>query len=294
MTRSRGSFPALGSIVEHTYILAYNEDTSLLDHALREEGFTPIVLRPSYTARELTYSRTIRCLLNHDSAWRRASTHNGLTLIVESDFVPCEGFGGLPIPFAPAAHHGAAWAFLYGGGPRIFKRYADGSLQGHAACPVAYLISQQVAIWLVEYTREELARHGDLTRYSLWDTQFQWHLMGKGAICFMPWRQYGEHGGLSNPEHQRAGVGVAKRNPALARFGICANHRADVLWRPLKFLPQYAHGNRGVLWRARAEAKLIGWLKLFGGRVVVQNGPFALGQRLRLNFACLLRLCSPF
>jgi hypothetical protein len=287
-------FPSLASIVTRAYILAYTEDTSQLEQALAAEGFSPVALRPRYSDEELTYSRTIRCLLNHDHAWRNAASHDGFTLVMEADFVPCENFGKLPIPFSPAAHGGNAWAFLYGGGPRIFKRHPDGSLQGHAACPVAYLISPRVGAWLAEYTSEELARHGDLTRYSLWDTQFQWHLMGKGALCFMPWHQYGEHGGLSNPEHQRAGTGVAKRNPFLAYLGFGANHHAEVLWSPLKFLPAYARNSRWTFWRTRAEAKLIGWLRLFTGRVVQRTGRRTFGESLRLYAACGLRLCTRF
>ena len=285
-------FPSLTSVVHQTYILAYKEDTSLLEQTLKLEGFKPVVLRPNYSAEELTYSRTIRCLLNHDSAWRHAAANEGITLVIEADFVPCVGFGKLPVPFSPAAHNDVAWAFLYAGGPRVFKRHPDGSLQGHAACPVAYLLSPRVGAWLAEYTREELARHSNLTHYSLWDTEFQWHLMGKGAICFMPWRQYGEHGGISNPEHQRAGIGVAKRNPLLACLGFGANHHAEVLWSQLSFLPLYARGSRWTFWRTRAEAKLIGWMKLFSGRVVLRIGEPTLGQRLRLYAVCLRRLCS--
>jgi hypothetical protein len=250
------------------------------------------VLRPTYTEKELSYSRTIRCLLNHDSAWALARAINGLTLIMEADFVPCEGFGSLPLPFDPAARGDTAWSFLYAGGPRMFSVLPDGSLPGHAACPVAYLISSRVGAWLNEYTREELARHGDLTRYSLWDTQFQWHLMGKGATCFMPWRHYGEHGGLPNREHQSAGIGVAKRFRLIGRLGLGRNHHADVLYAPLKFLPPYAQGRRHRLWRTRLEAKLTGWLKLFSGKVVHPVQPLPLGQKAHLYFLCLARLCA--
>lgn len=289
---TKKSFPPLNSIVRQTYILAYKEDTRLLELALQEESFTPVVLRPEYSSNELSYSRTIRCLLNHNSAWQKAASSKDFTLVMEADFVPCKNFGRLPIPFDPDKHDGRAWAFLYAGGARVFTRHPDGSLQGHAACPVAYLIPPKVGQWLTEYTQEELVRHGDLTQYSLWDTQFQWQLMGKGAICFMPWRHYGEHGGISNPEHKTAGIGIAKRIPLLACLGFGANHHADVLWSSLKFLPPYAQGSRLKFLRTRAEAKLIGWLKLFTGRVVQRINVPTMSQCLRLYTVCLLRLCT--
>jgi hypothetical protein len=286
--------PPLRSYIAQTLIVAYREDTSTLEQALRSEGLDPIVLRPEYTPLELTYSRTIRCLLNHTAAWRRASEVEGYTLVMEADFVPCRGFSDLPMPFAPESQGSAAWAFLYAGGPRIFKRLHDGSMPGHSACPVACLISPQVGKWLCDYTREELVRHSDLTRYSLWDTQFQWHMMGKGATCFMPWRHYGEHGGISNPEHLKAGVGVAKRNPLFRWLGLGSNHHAEVLYAPLHFLPAYAKGSRSRLWRTRLEAKVTAVLKLTCGKVATPDRECSMGERLRLYFSCVVRLCSPY
>lgn len=284
--------PPLRSEISQTIILAYTEMVAELQQALEQEGLRPQVMRPDYTPRELTYSRTIRCMLNHASAWQLASEVVGLTLIVEADFVPCEGFGALPLPFSPKLHGPAAWAFLYAGGPRLFRRFPDGSLQGHAACPVAYVVPPLVAGWLVEYARDELRRQNDPTVYSLWDTQFQWHMMGRGAICFMPFRQYGEHGGLPNPEHRREGVGVGNRWKLLRHLGVGRNHHADVLWSRLKFLPAYARGSRWRFVRTRFEAKLLGWLKLLSGRCVMPQRPLPLPGRLRLYLAGAQRLAG--
>lgn len=286
------SQPSLSVSVVQCVVVAYREDTAELERVLSREGFSPRVLRPAYTPEELGYSRTIRCLLNHATAWHLAAAAPGLTLITEADFVPCAGFGELPLPFDPVRHGEKAWAFLYAGGPRFFQILADGTLQGHAACPVAYVVSPTVARWLVDYVRDELQRQGDLTQYSLWDTQFQWHLMGRGALCFLPWRQYGEHGGAPNPEHQRAGVGVAKRLRPLGLLGLGRNHHADVLAAPLTFLPAYARGSRWRLWLTRAEAKTVGWLKLFTGRMVLIQSPKPWRERLRLHVACARRLVS--
>ncbi len=283
--------PSVRREVVQTIVLAYREETARLETALRAEGLAPQVQRPSYTPTELTYSRTVRCLLNHAAAWARARDAAGLTLIVEADFVPCRGLGDLPLPFDPQVQGSAGWAFLYAGGPRIFRRHPDGSLQGHAACPVAYVISPRVAAWLCEYRDEELQRQADLTAYSLWDTRFQWHIMGKGGRCFLPWRHYGEHGGTGNPEHAAAGVGIARRIPLLSRLGLGRHHRAEVLHGVLHFLPEYAAGSRLRFLRIRLEAKLTAWGKLLTGRMVKTFEPGA-AARFRLQLVCAHRLAG--
>lgn len=285
---------ALKHQLAQSLIIAYREDTSELERALAAEGVSARVLRPAYTEVELTYSRTIRCLLNHANAWRAAADAPGLTLIVEADFVPCVGFGDLPLPWDPAARGDQAWGYLYSAAPRIFGCLPDGTLPGHSATTVAYVVSPCVAAWLCDYVREEMTRHGDLTTYSLWDTQYQWHMMGRGATCFMPFRNYGEHGGIANREHGQAGIGVAKRVRLLSWLGVGRNHHADVLYARLKFLPLYAQGSRRRLWRTRLEAKLLGWLKLLTGRIVMLHGPASFREKVRLHLICARRLCARY
>ena len=284
--------PALAECIVQSFIVAYKEDTSALEHALREEGLPVEVLRPHYTQQELTYSRAIRCLLNHASAWRRAREAGGMTLIVEADFVPCVGLGRMPLPFDPQLHGDAGWAFLYSAGPRMFQCHPDGGLQGHSCTSVAYVVSPRVAGWLTEYVEEELVRNLDLTQYSLWDTQFQWHVMGKGGKCFMPYRNFGEHGGIPNKEHFRERVGFAARLRFLGRMGIGLNHYADVLHGRLKFLPAYAGGSRAKFFRTRLEGKVIGCLKLLAGRVVAAEKSLSPREKLYLRWICLKRLCA--
>jgi hypothetical protein len=284
----------LGANVAHTFILAYRENTEALEQALREEGLSAEVIRPTYTSQELTYSRAIRCLLNHGNAWRRARDMQGMSLIVEADFVPCRGMAQFPLPFSPELEGDGAWAFLYSAGPRMLRCRADGSLQGHSATSVAYVITPLVAGWLVEYLESELIRHGDLTRYSLWDTQFQWHIMGKGGKCFMPFRNFGEHGGRPNTEHHREGVGLGARLRLLTMLGIGRNHHADVLYGPLKFIPEYAHGSRLKFLRTRLEAKVTGWLKLLSGRVVMADPSADKKELRRMRWLCFRRLCSSY
>jgi hypothetical protein len=283
-------FPSLRSVVTQTIIIAYKEDITLLSAVLAEEGFSPVVQRREYSELELGYSRTIRCLLNHDDAWSRARKVSGYTLIVEADFVPCQGFGDLPVPFDPKVQGEKGWAFLYAGGPRVFALHADGSVQGHAACPVAYLISPFLGQCLNTFTTEEFERQPDLTQYSLWDTAFQWYMMGMGARCFMPWRQYGEHGGLPNKEHHKAGISRMTKSWVARLFGVGNNHHADVLYAPLKFSPAYAKGRTWLFYRTRLEAKIFGWLRLFTGRMVMPPGSMPLWQKVRLFHICFRRM----
>ena len=225
----KGTTPALRDCASHCLIVAYRESTESLETALISEGFTVETLRPNYTPLEMTYSRTIRCMLNHANAWEKARKRTGLTIVIEADFVPCVGFGEIPMPFDPAVHGDDAWAYLYSGGPRFFEVLPDRTLRGHSSTTVAYLLSPRVAALCAEYGREELIRHGDLTQYSLWDTQFQWHVMGKGGKCFMAYRQFGEHGGMPNKEHRGAPTGILLKLPFASKLGIGLNHHADTL-----------------------------------------------------------------
>ena len=89
--------PPLRKLIKRTIILAYREDTSQLENTLRAAGLDPVIQRRTYTPTEQTYSRTIRCLLNHTDAWRAAAAAtDGYTLILEADFVPCRDFTTLP------------------------------------------------------------------------------------------------------------------------------------------------------------------------------------------------------
>lgn len=246
--------PALRDCVGRACILAWREDTAPLERALTAEGFQVEVVRPSYSAEELTFSRVARCLLNHRSVWARCAAQSELWIVVEADFVPCRGFGSLPLPF-PLDYRSRAWAWLYAGGPRLYERLPGGYLRGHACTMVATLMGPEVAAALVEFADEEIARNGFET-LSPWDTYLQYHLKKKGMRSFFPLRQYGEHGGLPNPEHAVAGMGMK------------GTHQADVLWGPLHFLPAYAQGSWTRYGLYRARSKLLGAARLLSGRFV--------------------------
>lgn len=283
------AFPAVGQLAPRAIILAYRENTDALEAALRAEGFEVAVQRAVYTAEELTYSRTIRCLLNHRDAWQKAARSDACTLIVESDFVPCRGLATLPAPFDPARHGPLAWAFLYAGGPRIIWAREDGALEGHACCSVAMLVSPAAAAVLLRFVAHTTTGH-DLTVHSLWDTRFQWWAMGEGARCFLPYRHYGEHGGIANPEHIDSRVGWTRHVPALARSELFNNHHAECLAGPLRFLPPYARGSRTRFLAQRLVARLIGWARLMLGRVAAPAAELDAAARRRIRWIAFRRL----
>ncbi len=285
--------PPLRVLIARTIILAYREDTSILENALRAEGLAPVVQRRTYDLTEQTYSRTIRCLLNHADAWRAAAAaSDGYTLIVEADFVPCRGFASLRAPFDPEQHGPLAWAFLYAGGPRFIRVLSGGFIWGHAACPVAILVPPGVATHLAGFADKLIRDTPDLTAYSLWDTVFQWHMMGHGATCFMPYRHYGEHGGLPNPEHKIAGHGRLAQLARRLHLDVFDNHHAECLQAPLAFLPSYARGRRLLYLRTRLLAKLVGLARVFTGRVVEPGHAMTRRERLRAYRFAFSRLVS--
>jgi hypothetical protein len=116
---------------------------------------------------------------------------------------------------------------------------------------VALLIPPKVAELLLVFCREELQRN-PRGLYSPFDSQVGYWLKDRGVQSYIPYRHYGEHGGVGNPEHARAGLGRA--------------HRADVLQGRLAFTPLYAAGSALRYWRTRMRARLWGALRLLGGR----------------------------
>jgi hypothetical protein len=275
--------PALKDCVERVCILAWREDTGRLEQALAAEGFRVEVVRATYSAEEMAASRVIRCLLNHRGVWARCAAQAGLWMTVEADFVPCRGLGSLPLPYPWELRH-RAWAWLYAGGPRLYERLPGGGLRGHACATVAGVMGPEVAAALVDFADAEIAQRG-LASLSPWDTYLQYHLKKRGLLSFFPFRQYGEHGGIPNPEHATAGMG---QNGA---------HQADALWGPLHFLPAYAKGSRLRYGCFRARAKALGAARFLTGRFVepltLRRAPDG-RTRLRLLATGIHRLLSPW
>ena len=135
----------------------------------------------------------------------------------------------------------------------------QGYLRGHCAPLVAYVINDEVARIFLRFFQQEI-RDYDPSTYFTFDAHLQWWAMGQGAEAYIPLKHYGEHGGRPNPEHLKLG--------ALSRAG---RHRADNLAAPLAFLPSYANGSRLAFLLERAEAKALGWARLFTGRWIIDT-----------------------
>ena len=192
--------PSLRTIVASAIIIAHEEDTTQLRKALSLEGFDCTELRGPYTDEQLEYPSSIRCLINHSHAWRRVAAGKDYVLVVEADFVPVRGFGDLPLPFVPDPEQ-KAMAWLYSVGPVIYHVDRHGGIYGHNAGTVAYVLNHEVAnYWLSLYDRD--MQHQDTQEYRLWEVYLPIKLRReKGVRCYIPYKMYGEHGGLSNPEH---------------------------------------------------------------------------------------------
>jgi len=235
-------------------ILAHRESTDLLQTALTEAGFECEVLRQADKPEYQTYASIYRCLLNHSRAWEFAAQAQQPTLIVEADFVPVVGLGKLPLPFSPTqaklGNVGMAW--LYTCAPQLYSVTADGFAEGFSTALVAYILTPQGAKALQGFVAEITTRHG--TGYYNFDSEIDGFLRAQKLKNYIPFRNYGEHGGRANPEHRRNGMS-----------GL---HRADVLWHRLKFAPDYAEEphSRLQLWGARLQARLKGIARLAMGK----------------------------
>jgi hypothetical protein len=205
----------------------------------------------------------------------------GLTLVVEADFVPVIGLGKLPLPF-DYGRMNTSIGYLYAGGVTVFDLDENGFARGHCSCTVAYIISPNVARALLEFAAVDLQEH-DPTTHSLWDCRIRMYLQDRGIYSWMPFRHYGEHGGKPNPEHARTGI-----NPS---------HQADVLWNRLHFLPQYADGSVMKFLAFRSRAKVRGLARLLFGRYLnVGDLPRskATGNLLSFIGFAILRVLSIF
>lgn len=271
--------------IQKSFIVAYRESVESLERALIAEGFSPKTVRPDYTAEELTYSAAVRCMLNHMNVWNDAAGRDGLTLVVEADFVPVRGLGDLPSPF-PQSKRDCSFGYLYVGGAVLFDVHVeDGRIygRGHGSCNVAYVIGPEAARCLIEFAKQELATQ-NARRLSLWDCLTRVFLQERGVTAWLPFRQYGEHGGFPNPEHAKAG-----HNPS---------HQSDRLFGPLHFMPLYAQGRVGRYRWIRLKAVLRGVARLVSGnylqgndiRRAVRSGTlipmlrFAIGRYLSVKF----------
>lgn len=233
-------------------IVVYKEDTRELRAALAAEGIAAEEVKGPYTEEQLGYSAVMQALVNHANAWRIAASRTQPTIVLEPDFVPVRGFGDLPVPIPPGRENDSL-AYLYSVGPEIWDLATPSIARAHCGSVVATLMPPRVARMLLDFFGEEVAANA-AGKYRPWDSGLGYWLLERGVESYMPYRHYGEHGGLGNPEH--------------ARFGLGRNHRADVLHGRLAFLPVYAQGKRWNLWKGRARGRAWGLLRLLTGRLL--------------------------
>jgi len=231
-------------------IVAHNEDTTKLRVALVAEGFRIDEVRGPYIPERLPFSASMRCLVNHANAWRIAARRDKPTIIVEADFVPVTGFGALPVPI-PYERWRNSLGYLYSTGPEVWDLAGVNTARGHAGGTVALWVPPDVASLLLEFFDEELPTVPPGARCDF-DTRIGYWLLRRGIESYIPYRHYGEHGGIPNPEHAVAGFGRPSQ--------------ADVLQGKLRFLPMYARGKLFKYWRIRARARMWGVLRLVCGR----------------------------
>ena len=254
---------SLRQVCDHVVIVAHDEDTGQLRLAIENEGFSYEEVRGPYPEGAERWAGILRCLANHANAWKIARERAGYTIIVEADFVPVRAFGSLPFPFDREAFPGAL-GYLYACGPQLWD--LRGGLRGHAGGCVAYVVSAETAALMIDYA-EEVLRRPDTT-YAPWDSSLGYWLNRRGIQTFVPYRNYGEHGGVPNPEHRA--------------HGLRATHRADLLYRPLVFLPAYARGSRPLFWLTRTRARLWGVARLACGRYISLHDVHRAPSRSRL------------
>lgn len=224
-------------------------DTTPLKRALRREGFSVHLIHNGFSAREQRYSCLVRALAGHRKAWEFCAGQEGLSMVVEDDFVPVVGMGGLSLPFDPA-DAASAWGWLYAGSPRLQHVNHEGRACGGCAAPVATIVGPRLAGELRRFADQLLGEIDCFQPYA-WDAVVVERMAAAGFTSFLPYRNYGEHGGLPNPEH--------------AMSGLRPTHRADALYGPLHFVPEYAQGGWFRYLKERARGRVTGWGRLLLG-----------------------------
>ena len=269
----------LTDAVKKIYIVAHNENINNLISSLNSEGFKIEVVKTNYSEKEKKYSRASRCLLNHTNAWKKTIESDELSIIVEADFVPVIGFGNLPLPF-DISNKDKSFGYLYIGSARLFWFEEGNYPVGNSSTTVAYVLGPDAAKKFIEFSNKEFKRNNP-EDYFAWDTYLTGILSDNGYGIYIPFRCYGEHGGIVNPEH--------KLN------NINGPHQADVLWGKLHFLPFYAEGNysKFIFYRFRAKIKAV--IKLLINRYVtinmLKNNKSNI-NRLKMIYFSIIRLFS--
>jgi hypothetical protein len=234
--------PKLGDVIKKVFIIAHKENVQQLLGAMRIEKFECEEIRTIYTDEQMSYSTNIRCLVNHATAWKAIENYQGYAMVVEADFIPVKHIAMLPLPFVPRPSV-RAMAWLYSVGPVIYHADDDGAMYGHNAGTVAYILDSICAHELLSLYEEDMSG-ANPGRYRPWEVYFPTKLRWeRGIRTYIPYRMYGEHGGVPNREHNK--------------HNYRGWHQADVLAGSLHFMPLYSRGSylRYKLFRT------VGWLR---------------------------------
>lgn len=243
--------PLLKDEIQQAFIIAYREETEPLEQALANEGWQVKLFRNERSP-DSSCAAIYCCMMNHRRAWVQAAAEPRPTLIVEADFVPVVGMSSLPLPMdLSQPSTGLCW--LYTCAAQIYSLSPDGFAEGFSTSLVAYVVTPAAARCLCGLADWVHEHHG--TGYFNFDSEVDKYLRSHGFKNYISFRNYGEHGGIPNPEHRQ--------------HGISGIHRADVLAGPLAFRPLYA--GTGHQWRSRylwirLNARLKGIGRLLLGR----------------------------
>ncbi len=230
-------------------IIAHREDTSRLAASLEQEGFHCQVQRQAYRSEQAEFARSYLCFMNHVEAWKWVAEHQRPAVIVEADFVPVQRMGKLPLPFDPEqADVGIAW--LYTCAAQVYDISPERHAQGYSSSLVAYIMTPRAVPSLLQLF-EQISHNPGPCHYYPWDSDLDKALLAQGFRNYLPFRNYGEHGSdHPNPEH--------------AAHQLGRTHRADVLYGPLAFKPDYAESEG--FWRTRLWGRIRGLVRLGMGR----------------------------
>jgi hypothetical protein len=249
---SNSSATTLREGVDRTFVIAYREDTTLLESILQREQLSSEVLRQVEGEIPANFSRSYACLLNHCKAWRKVVASGKAALIMEADFVPVNGMADLPM-LCDLRDDRTALAWLYTCAPQLYYVTAQGFAEGFSVSTVAYVVTPSAALALLDLAEQIRLEYGECV-YSPWDSKIEGFLRSRSFRCYIPFRNYGEHGGIPNPEH-------FQNRDRWKQLSSC--HRADRLYGELAFLPAYASNG----WEFR-QARLYAWVKGLGRLVL--------------------------
>jgi len=254
-------------VVNKIFVVAHTEDTARLQDFFKAEGFECDVVRSVPEEEPDSLTSVLKTLVGHRRVWYRCRELKEFVIVVEADFVPVVGFGAQRMPFNVNAKDYFGW--LYCGGATLYEFDTDGLALGHSSGMVACLFWSEVAHALIEFADRELAQ-AKPGEYRIWDSYIGIYLRHeKGIRNALPFRNYGEHGGIARQEH--------------TANSIRAWHQADRLIAPLAYLPQYAGGSRVKYRVIRLRAWLRSVYRLALGRYL----PFGYAFRSK-NFRRLL------